>query len=184
MAGDFNIDSAEIREIIDYMAVLELVTIEDGYVFSPKHIKRFSGLLAKRNRDNVRYENEQSTDETTENGDSADGNTPESDVSADGSTQSIVKEITNSIIDRFSEFWEMYGKKEGKKQCLKKWAKLSKIDVDRIFVHVPEYVKSTPDSQYRKNPLTYLNGECWNDEIRKPVNGKPQQPQKEISGWQ
>lgn len=28
------------------------------------------------------------------------------------------------------------------------------------------YVKSTPDKQFRKNPQTWLNGQCWNDEVK------------------
>jgi hypothetical protein len=31
--------------------------------------------------------------------------------------------------------------------------------------HLELYVRSTPDIQYRKNPLTYLNSESWNNEI-------------------
>ena len=27
-----------------------------------------------------------------------------------------------------------------------------------------DYVKSTPEIKYRKNPLTWLNGEYWRDE--------------------
>jgi hypothetical protein len=31
---------------------------------------------------------------------------------------------------------------------------------------VPAYVASKPDRQYRKNPLTWLNGKCWQDEVQ------------------
>jgi hypothetical protein len=30
---------------------------------------------------------------------------------------------------------------------------------------VRPYVLANPETQYRKNPLTYLNGRCWEDEI-------------------
>lgn len=29
---------------------------------------------------------------------------------------------------------------------------------------MPRYVAATPERRYRKNPLTYLNGKCWQDE--------------------
>lgn len=65
----------------------------------------------------------------------------------------------------FSEFWDDYGKKVDKSKCEKKFKKISNSDIDKIKKHLPLYIKSTPDIQYRKNPLTYLNGKCWNDEV-------------------
>lgn len=68
-------------------------------------------------------------------------------------------------IDEFGRFWSLYGKKTGKDKCFKKWCKLKKSEKDEIFKVLPEYIKSTPDKQYRKNPLTWLNGKHWEDEI-------------------
>jgi hypothetical protein len=48
---------------------------------------------------------------------------------------------------------------------LSKFGKLSPEVWDKIYLHVPIYVRSTPDKTFRKNPETYLNGECWNDEV-------------------
>jgi hypothetical protein len=59
----------------------------------------------------------------------------------------------------------MYDKKEGKKDCEKKYQKVNESDRKKIFETLPLYVKSTPDKKYRKHPETYLNGEHWNDEI-------------------
>lgn len=65
----------------------------------------------------------------------------------------------------FEQFWDLYDKKLAKPKCLAKWKKLKQSEKDAIYNHLPAYLASTPDKQYRKNPLTYLNGECWNDEI-------------------
>ena len=65
----------------------------------------------------------------------------------------------------FEEWWNMYGKKVDRKKCIKKWNKLSNDEKQLCLNATPAYVASTPDVTYRKNPLTYLNGECWNDEI-------------------
>jgi len=67
--------------------------------------------------------------------------------------------------DRFAEFWDLYGKKSDSSKCKAKFSKMSKSDIELIFEKLPAYVKSTPDKQYRKNPITWLNGKCWNDEI-------------------
>jgi len=74
----------------------------------------------------------------------------------------------------FDLFWEMYGKKTDRKKCFSKFKKLKQSDIDLIFEKLPAYIKSTPDVQYRKNPITYLNNESWNDEIIKKgkINGK------------
>ena len=69
----------------------------------------------------------------------------------------------------FDVFWEKYNKKQDSKKCLDKWLKLSDSEINAALDKVDEYVKSTPDVQFRKNPLTWLNGKCWEDEIITPL---------------
>lgn len=73
----------------------------------------------------------------------------------------------------FEQFWEAYGKKVDRSKCERKFKNLSVAERERMLKHVPEYVASTPYTQYRKDPLTYLNGRCWNDEAL--PGGKPNQ---------
>lgn len=65
----------------------------------------------------------------------------------------------------FEDFWNMYDKKQDRPKCLKKWEKIKQGAREKIMEHLELYVRSTPDIQYRKNPITYLNNESWNDEI-------------------
>lgn len=65
----------------------------------------------------------------------------------------------------FEEFWNSYDKKQDRPACEKKFSKLTEKEKGLIWQHVPKYVLSTPNKQYRKNPDTYLNNKCWNDEI-------------------
>tara|TARA_R110001592_G_scaffold2021_2_gene12637 strand:+ start:677 stop:1600 length:924 start_codon:yes stop_codon:yes gene_type:complete len=67
--------------------------------------------------------------------------------------------------NRFNAFWDVYNKKNDRKKCLNKFLKLKETEVDKIASTIVDYVKDNSDVNYRKNPLTYLNGECWNDEI-------------------
>ena len=67
--------------------------------------------------------------------------------------------------DEFERFWMLYDKKVGKPVCIKKWNKISNEDKELIFKNLPAYIKSTPDKKYRKDPATWLNQECWNDEL-------------------
>jgi hypothetical protein len=81
------------------------------------------------------------------------------------------------LLSEFEKFWEMYEKKNDRKKAFQKWKKLKQEDKDKIFETLPEYVKSTPDKKYRKNPVTYLNNESWKDEIVYREN-KNKQPNK------
>lgn len=69
---------------------------------------------------------------------------------------------------RFEEFWDLYSKKTSRAKCEVKFKKLSEKEIDKIFESLPKYVKSTPDKKYRKDPCTWLNGKCWNDEVDSP----------------
>lgn len=73
------------------------------------------------------------------------------------------KEINNAI--SFDVFWNIYGKKSDKAKCLKAWLNIHPHKHGLIYEQARKYVESTPDSKYRKNPLTWLNGKCWEDEI-------------------
>lgn len=73
--------------------------------------------------------------------------------------------LTKSPNIPFDEFWSMYDKKQDRAKCEKKWLKLT--DEERLLTmnHLPAYIQSTPNKQYRKHPSTYLNGEAWNNEV-------------------
>jgi hypothetical protein len=70
----------------------------------------------------------------------------------------------------FVRFWDLYDKKVGKPKALKMWMKLSSKERDAIFNHLPKYINSTLDKQYRKNPETYMRNRTWKDEIIQPTN--------------
>jgi phage replication O-like protein O len=70
----------------------------------------------------------------------------------------------------FERWWDMYDKKVSRAKTEKKFLSLKSALYNDILSHTKEYVKSTPDKVYRKNPLTYLNNECWEDEIVKKEN--------------
>lgn len=79
--------------------------------------------------------------------------------------QTIQDAVFEGQNDSFEDWWRMYGKKRGKKKAKQKWDKLTVEQQTACLIATPAYVASTPDRTYRKDPLTYLNGECWNDEI-------------------
>lgn len=73
----------------------------------------------------------------------------------------------------FKHFWDAYQKKVGKLSKIeKKWNALKDSERSAIMEHIPKYIASQPNKQFRKNPETYLNNESWNDEIIVSTNGK------------
>ena len=56
-------------------------------------------------------------------------------------------------------------KKINRDDCLKKWKKLSLVDMQDALKMLDNYVKSTPDKQYRKNPATWIYQKSWRNEV-------------------
>ena len=79
------------------------------------------------------------------------------------------KEIYNGTDISFNNFWNTYDKKKGYKKCLPKWnnGSLCKEKKKLAIDYIAEYKEAEPDKKFRQNPLTYLNGETWNDELIK-----------------
>jgi hypothetical protein len=72
----------------------------------------------------------------------------------------------------FEKFWNLYDKKNNKAKVKAKFERLSKADKAKIFETLQTYLDNTPDKQFRKDPMTYLNNRTWEDEISlKPKNG-------------
>lgn len=86
-------------------------------------------------------------------------------------TTKKVKKVNNEKKDKntkeFETFWNAYDKKVDRKKCEIKWYLLTNDQRCAILSSVAAYVKANAEVRYRKNPYTYLNGECWNDEIKK-----------------
>lgn len=91
--------------------------------------------------------------------DSVNGSDSDSGNDSDNDKDS---KVTN---ERFAEFWDMYGKKVDRPKCEKKFSKLTSTEIVLLFTNLPLYIKSKPEKQYRKDPIRWLNGKCWNDEI-------------------
>jgi len=87
------------------------------------------------------------------------------------SIDSIDKQINNKQITiekyTFNEFWNKYPKKVSRKNCLTKWQKLKESDKETILKTIDNFISYKPFKDYtHPNPLTYLNQERWNDEIK------------------
>lgn len=64
----------------------------------------------------------------------------------------------------FSTFWDTYAKKVGGKKAKTKWDSMTRIEQMKAMQPIEAYKEAEPNPKFRSNPLTYLNGEFWNDE--------------------
>ena len=83
------------------------------------------------------------------------------------------KGVQGEGAEKFEVFWDLYGKKVGRVKAEQKWHKLKPEEQEQVLEHVPAYVSSTPEVKFRKDPSTYLNGRCWEDEIINRTDERP-----------
>lgn len=76
----------------------------------------------------------------------------------------------DDVVLEFEQFWQIYGKHGNKKNALSAFKKLTKKDRQMVMQNVMEYVKSTPNKQYRKHAQGYLNGRMF-DVSNFQING-------------
>lgn len=76
----------------------------------------------------------------------------------------------------FEVFWEAYGKKRGRGEVEKYWARLPPKDRQAALSGVAGYVAANPDPVYRKDPIRYLRHRCWEDENYSKTDKKPNEP--------
>ena len=93
------------------------------------------------------------------------------------------KRIDDTYSSSFAAFWELYDKKIDRTKCEKLWAKINPEAHALILTHIQDYIKATPDKQYRKNPETYLRNQSWSNEIiiRGRDNTRPEMTEEEYA---
>lgn len=151
----------KVENYLNYLQKKDMVSVEKGQgisiitickydTYNP--VKDSERTVKGQQKDAKRTEGGRGEDETNK------GNKENKEITDMPDAQSVA-------LAEFEKFWEIYGKKTGKSKAFAVWGKIKPADKEKIFTHLPEYVKSTPEVQYRKDPVTYLNGGHWNDQI-------------------
>lgn len=161
--GGIGVQKAE--EIMRHMVKLELFECSDGRITCLKLAKRCDDYTAKLVK--------QKGMQAIENKGVRESPTKSDKVPLEQNR--IDKNKDSNALSRFREFWSLYDKKVDRAKCERKWKRITEKQKDKIFEVLPNYIKQTPDKQYRKNPHTWLNGQCWEDEdIQQSEPDKPQ----------
>ena len=91
-------------------------------------------------------------------------------------TEEQTEESDKSLISLFNEFYKLYPKKVDKKKSQDKYIKLmtkNKSLHPMIIIELNKQIDWRKNADQKtfipewKNPTTWLNGECWNDEVNK-----------------
>lgn len=93
--------------------------------------------------------------------------------------------------DRFDEFWDAYGNKTGRKKCEPAYRKAlarSGVTEEGLIIAAAAYADwCKREDVFQKNPLTWLNGEHWMDELAfrktRPTERPAEQHQGRASQW-
>jgi hypothetical protein len=68
---------------------------------------------------------------------------------------------------KFEEFWELYGKKTGKKVSKSHWDNIKDSEIDSILEATKRYVLLRPDAIYRKDPERFLKHKIYDEDFLK-----------------
>jgi hypothetical protein len=176
-ASKFGISVTEIDRFITECCrnEVEAFKIEDGYIYSPGLIKRLSPLLAKREYNRQKYQEQKQEVSNSET---------EKAISVTEMTQSKVKERKDIYPSNFLKFWNHYPKKIGKGAALKAYQTIKepKPSLSTILQSI-ELHKTTEQwktMRYIPNPATWLNQRRWEDEIQQPINGTTRKTSEQI----
>lgn len=86
------------------------------------------------------------------------------------SEESDATYVEPEIWPSFSDFWEAYDKKRERPLCEAAWAKMPQEDREAAMRAIPDYIASTPDKTYRKDPIRFLKHKGWENEIIRPTS--------------
>lgn len=87
----------------------------------------------------------------------------------------------------FEIFWDKYNKKTSKAETKKKFIiALKKVSFEKLMLGLDKYIANRgDDSKYWKNPTTWLNQECWDDEysIKTTSQNTNIKPEFDLNVW-
>lgn len=87
-----------------------------------------------------------------------------------------VNDNVNADFTAFDIFWKSYDYNVGLRQAQHEWAEITREmpnEIAKILEHVPKYVRSKPDKQFRKRPENYLKDMAWKDEVVEESKPEP-----------
>ncbi len=170
LAKRWNCDKSKVRRFLKLLESDSMIVLKSEQITTRITICKYELYQGERNASETKTKRKRNGSETQMTPNKNEDNEENEENEDNSFTTIVLKEdiSIDPIVKReqeFDVFWKMYGKSADKSNCKTKFLKLKDSDITKILEHVPKYVDSTPDKSFRKNPLTYLNRKCWEDEI-------------------
>ncbi len=161
IAADFGLQEERLQEVLDFYLEFELLQREGDVVFCQHLLDRMQALLKKRQTMREKYAKK------PEPHDSPPKEPEKPKAASDTMSQ-----------EDFERFWSEYPKKEDKKKAMAKFLKLksSLLPIILDAIKRNKAFNRKWKEWFIKNPLTWINGENWNDEIQTQTTNEPQKP--------
>ncbi len=161
IAADFWLQESELQEIIDFYIEFELLQKDGDFVYSQHLIDRMQALLNKRRAMREKYTKKPAPHDSPPK--EPDKPKPKPDTMSQ---------------EDFERFWAEYPKKEDKKKAMKKFLQLksSLLPIILDAIKRNKAFNRKWKEGYIKNPLTWINGENWNDEIQTQTTNETHSP--------
>lgn len=183
IALSMRLDEVTTNAILDRCLEYDLLAVRDGFLYSERVLRnaeKRNEMIAQRSAAGkasaqIRKKKAHSTtvqqpfnDRSTKSDDrSTKSNEPQQKKRKEKKEKEYCSS-TDASLHEFEFFWNLYDKKKDQQRARKKWDTLTQDQRKAAIEALPAYVDCTPDKTYRKNPATWLIGECWNDEITPP----------------
>ena len=184
-----NIEKTKALTLISTLKVAGLFIEENGHFYSESFVNRM--VLMEEKRHKLRQNGKLGGRPTNKPKGYPDGLANGKQNESSKVKESKVKErnngkqlLSSKQQEGFDLFYDAYGKKIAPNDAKKAWKKISPELYDKIILSAEKANRSNHDKQYQKNPSTWLNGGCWDDEIITTVIEKqdeePEYSQDEI----
>jgi hypothetical protein len=81
------------------------------------------------------------------------------------------KNVTQGqMVEQFEDLWLMYERKGSKANAKKEFAKLTTEEVEAMRLHIPAYLQSRPERQYRQDFERYIKHKTFNSVVYSKQN--------------
>ena len=78
--------------------------------------------------------------------------------------------ISEGILECFEDMWLMYERKGSKANAKREFAKLTEEEIEAMRLHIPAYLQSRPERQYRQDFERYIKHKTFNSVVYSKSN--------------
>lgn len=164
---------------------LEIEETELGTLFTVVNYTMYQGF---KHYKNTTKNSERTEREHPENGARTEQEQNENNNKNVNKDKKVNKDINKDTVHQdelFEEWWNLYANKKGRKKCEVKYKNLLKKYTHELMMagtgkylsHRKDLVARNEFCPQQKNPLTFLNGEHFNDEYEIPYGSRSEMPE-------